>query len=107
MYNLSTLSRYDLECIMSNVNVLDVQITHENLSITVIGIRKNEEGTTDYVVSIRSWPDHMKTKTWYQESTILFVRGKYNPDTVSQFDLKEAFKIGSPRPCVSCASATT
>lgn len=94
MYNLSTLSRYDLECIMSNVNVLDVQLTHENLSITVIGRRKNEEGTTDYVVSIRSWPDHMNPKTWHQESTILFVRGEYNPDTVSQFDLKEAFEIG-------------
>ena len=93
MYNLSTLSRYDLECIMSNVNVLDVQITHENLSITVIGRRKNEEGTTDYVVSIRSQPE-TKPKTRHQESTILFVRGEYNPDTVSQFDLKEAFEIG-------------
>lgn len=93
MYNLSTLSRYDIEIIMSNVNVLDVQLTHENLSITVIGRRKNEEGTTDYVVSIRSCPD-MKPKTWHQESTILFVRGKYNPDTVSQFDLNEAFEIG-------------
>ena len=93
MYNLSTLERYDIECIMSNVNVLDVQLTHENLSITVIGRRKNEEGTTDYVVSIRSDPD-TKPKTWYQESTILFVRGEYNPDTVSQFDLKEAFEIG-------------
>ena len=93
MYNLSTLSRYDLECIMSNVNVLDVQLTHENLSITVIGRRKNEDGTTDYVVSIRSQPE-TKPKTWHQESTILFVRGKYNPDTVSQFDLKEAFEIG-------------
>lgn len=93
MYNLSTLSRYDLECLMSNVNVLDVQLTHENLSITVIGRRKNEDGTTDYVVSIRSQPE-TKPKTWHQESTILFVRGKYNPDTVSQFDLKEAFEIG-------------
>ena len=93
MYNLSTLSRYDLKCIMSNVNVLDVQITHENLSITVIGRRKNGYGTTDYVVSIRSQPE-TKPKTWHQESTILFVRGEYNPDTVSQFDLKEAFEIG-------------
>jgi hypothetical protein len=93
MYNLSTLSRYDLECIMSNVNVLDVHLTHENLSITVIGRRKNEYGTTDYVVSIRSQPE-TKPKTWHQESTILFVRGEYNPDTVSQFDLKEAFEIG-------------
>jgi len=93
MYNLSTLERYDIECIMGSVNVLDVQLTHENLSITVIGRRKNEEGTTDYVISIRSDPD-TKPKTWYQESTILFVRGEYNPDTVSQFDLKEAFEIG-------------
>ena len=93
MYNLSTLSRYDLECLMSNVNVLDVHLTHENLSITVIGRRKNDDGTTDYVVSIRSQPE-TKPKTWHQESTILFIRGKYNPHTVSQFDLNEAFEIG-------------
>ena len=93
MYNLSTLERYDIECIMGSVNDINVQSTLENLSITVIGRRKNEDGTTDYVVSIRSQQE-TKPKTWHQESTILFIRGKYNPHTVSKFDLKEVFEIG-------------
>jgi len=95
MYNLSTITKYDLECLMGSIDDINVTLTHENLSINIIGKRKNEDGTTDYVLNICSHPANMSSKTWHRESTVIFISGWKNPDTVSRFSVREAFELGT------------